>query len=207
MYRTAPYPHTATMILTSIIISDFCLRSLHRNHVTTRTSSWLVNGVRNICQSSDFSTRNHALCTSNAQNAQLAKRIVDLLLLSFMKVHRSLSSVLWAKEQFPMYWHFLPAATWIQICRHAGIINYSRDSDSINNIHFCSYWKQGPFFFAWNKHITLTSNWAGMGFLVGRVRTVVHFFRSIELTRTTRLSLDQLVHRKWHDEMLSEYWT
>ncbi len=32
-----------------------------------------------------------------------------------------------------------------------------------------------------------------MGFLVGRVRTVVHFFRSIELTRTTRLSLDQLV--------------
>lgn len=37
-----------------------------------------------------------------------------------------------------------------------------------------------------------TSNWIGIGFLVGSDRTVVHFFLSWELTSTTRLSLVHL---------------
>lgn len=37
-----------------------------------------------------------------------------------------------------------------------------------------------------------TSNWTGIGFLVGSDRTVVHFFLSCELTSTTRLSLVHL---------------
>lgn len=39
---------------------------------------------------------------------------------------------------------------------------------------------------------TLTSNWDGMGFLVGSDLTVVHFFLSWELTSTTRLSFAHL---------------
>ncbi len=38
-------PHTAMIILSSIVVSD-SLRSLRRNHVTTRASSWLVNAAR-----------------------------------------------------------------------------------------------------------------------------------------------------------------
>lgn len=37
------------------------------------------------------------------------------LLFSFMYVHRSRSSALWAKVQFPTYWHFFPAVTCMQI--------------------------------------------------------------------------------------------
>lgn len=42
------------------------------------------------------------------------------------------------------------------------------------------------------KH-TQTSNWDGMGFLVGSGLTVVHFFLSWELTSTTRLSFAHLI--------------
>ncbi len=35
------YQHTATMILSSIVVSDFCLGSLRRNHVTTRARALL----------------------------------------------------------------------------------------------------------------------------------------------------------------------
>ncbi len=42
------------------------------------------------------------------------------------------------------------------------------------------------------KRLALTSNWDGMGFLVGRGLTVVHFFLSWELTSTTRLSFAHL---------------
>lgn len=52
---------------------------------------------------------------------------------------------------------------------------------------------QGKFFSKQQSNIQrCTSNWAGIGFLVGSERTVVHFFLSWELTSTTRLSLVHL---------------
>lgn len=42
--------------------------------------------------------------------------LLHSLLFSFMKVHMSLSSGLWAKEQFPTYWHFLPFWAWMHSC-------------------------------------------------------------------------------------------
>lgn len=42
------------------------------------------------------------------------------------------------------------------------------------------------------KGLARTSNWDGMGFLVGSGLTVVHFFLSWELTSTTRLSFAHL---------------
>ncbi len=50
-YEDASYssgcPHTAMIILSSIVVSD-SLRSLRRNHVTTRASSWLVNAAQSL---------------------------------------------------------------------------------------------------------------------------------------------------------------
>ncbi len=42
------------MVLSSIVVSDFCLRWLRRNHVMK--NSWLVNAARNVRQSLDFLT-------------------------------------------------------------------------------------------------------------------------------------------------------
>lgn len=50
-----------------------------------------------------------------------------------------------------------------------------------------------------------TSNWAGIGFLVGSGLTVVHFLLSLELTSTTRLSFAHLKQRQIGN-ILVKYW-
>lgn len=83
-----------------------------------------------------------------------------------------------------MYWHFLPAVTCMQILRKekkfmiiAGDV-FKQEADNLGGKR---------------KH---TSNWDGMGFLVGSGLTVVHFFLSWELTSTTRLSFAHLRERQ-----------
>lgn len=83
--------------------------------------------------------------------------------------------------------------------------NFQCTGTSCQPLHACKSKKKSLMSFAgdsvqWdsiNNHWvnTLTSNWDGIGFLIGSGLTVVHFFLSWELTSTTRLSFAQLRQR------------
>lgn len=90
-----------------------------------------------------------------------------------------------------MYWHFFPAVTCMQIWGGKPSLNLCKCS-----VNFCERTETCA---------AQTSNWEGMGFLVGRGLTGVHFFLSCEVTSTTLRSLAQLrqTEQKVYDHRVS----
>ncbi len=69
-------PHTAMIILSSIVVSD-SLRSLHPNHVTTRASSWLVTAARIFAKVQIFQLVLQTPETLNLRESRHSRRLIS----------------------------------------------------------------------------------------------------------------------------------